>query len=693
MRFGKRIRYEAGLMEEYGQKLMAYKRLKKCIRALVQKRTMFLEREFGNTDLLNPEVLASLMLKSDEETEFFRVANAELKQVNQFYVKREEEHTKRFQSLEAKVHGMLSSEYQNRQAVIVLKDAVLEYRHELGLLKKYISLNHTGFSKILKKHDKKTGVVTKLKYIKTVETKPFYRCRSSVQCLLDAADTLYRKLRQTDAMDARAAPVNGMAQKLYMMVAMNDAEGTRNLLENERSMSMSDANVVGFDTTPLHKAAAEGHLECMQILLGKDADVNERDVRDTTPLHHAAQAAQLSCVHVLLIKGAEPNATDCFQQTALHKACVRGNAEVVRHLLEHGADVALADVDGSTSLHKACANGHTACSQLLLEHSEGGSVSSAPKSGMAVDETAEFTRRRAMLDRRSLNGKTPLQWATINGHLGCVSYLLSCGARVNATDESGRSALHDAASTGSTACLTLLIARGGLVSMHDDKDRTPLHYAAAKGHVAAAVLLVNRKADLNAQSSSGRTALHESAAKGYGDMCSLFLSHGADTTLKDRQGLTPHDEAVYKGALHIASLLACKKRMSQPKHLKQQQQQQQRQSPLVQANNASKGSPAEVTQPSVPPITKPRSRSRLGSTSSTGADLHQKKATPPTSRKRGSACPPVKTENASAKAITGLDVEELDELEQSLIDRLKAVQNAKKRRVTNALTAGLDRMD
>jgi ankyrin repeat protein len=129
--------------------------------------------------------------------------------------------------------------------------------------------------------------------------------------------------------------------------------------------------------TPLHYAAREGHVACVQLLLDKGA----------TPLGSALLSAARCHLTLGFLTAVTPGAdvnrrTTAGGATALHRAAYCGHVDVCKALsvptpfagspwrcflthslplhaitsrLAHGADAALQDGDGETALHKASA--------------------------------------------------------------------------------------------------------------------------------------------------------------------------------------------------------------------------------------------------------------------------------------------------------------------------------------------------
>lgn len=83
-----------------------------------------------------------------------------------------------------------------------------------------------------------------------------------------------------------------------------------------------DINVAGKDgRTPLHAAAAAGHLEACLLLTEASANPAQRDTLGLNPIHYAARAGNPEVLGMLLMKQADlVNAKAVGGHTALHYA-------------------------------------------------------------------------------------------------------------------------------------------------------------------------------------------------------------------------------------------------------------------------------------------------------------------------------------------------------------------------------------
>ena len=87
-------------------------------------------------------------------------------------------------------------------------------------------------------------------------------------------------------------------------------------------------------------------------LLAANAKVDAQDARGRTALYRAAAEGKVDAMRMLLEKKANPNQKTTDGSTPL-LAAVAGKVEAVTLLLDHGADANLADANGVTPLKRA----------------------------------------------------------------------------------------------------------------------------------------------------------------------------------------------------------------------------------------------------------------------------------------------------------------------------------------------------
>src|ERR1700733_3963544 len=139
----------------------------------------------------------------------------------------------------------------------------------------------------------------------------------------------------------------------------------------EKSICIRQERGIRKNQSSLPKAAANGHVAVVKLLLEKGAKLEAKDERNgLTPLLWAAANGHEAVVKLLLEKGAELETKSDKDngQTPLFYAAANGREAVVKLLLEKGAKLEAKDKDnGQTPLFHAAANGHVVVVKLLVE--------------------------------------------------------------------------------------------------------------------------------------------------------------------------------------------------------------------------------------------------------------------------------------------------------------------------------------
>jgi ankyrin repeat protein len=347
-----------------------------------------------------------------------------------------------------------------------------------------------------------------------------------------------------------------------------------------------DMNKGGF--TPLHYAAREGCVACVQNLLAAGADPDSEDPDRETPLLLALENMHFDTAAVLVTgvnsKGAaDLDKWDLFGRSPVYMAAdvstlpMKGNGgvavlpspdkltalDVGRMMLDRGANPNIQlkrrppyrDVpqdrggdgmlaQGATPLLRAARGGDDKFVALLLEH-------------------------KALVDLPSKEGITPLMAAagvdfgtratrgrnrTDEGVLATMALLIKAGADVNARDIVDRNAsgrggrggggAPPGAGAGGGAGRGAPPAAAAAVPIAPAQDASTGGYAAgdsASARIAQTFRRGSQMPSLNAV--PNQTALHGAAEHGFDKYITFLVANGADLTAKDANGRTALDAA------------------------------------------------------------------------------------------------------------------------------------------------------
>ncbi|MDA3913911.1 ankyrin repeat domain-containing protein [Oleiagrimonas sp.] len=440
--------------------------------------------------------------------------------------------------------------------------------------------------------------------------------RSLLDALFDALPESFTAARELIAAGASCA---GRGKIARVLAASDDPRA------EQLALQMLEAGADPFGAyesgrTPLHRAAAGGHLALVDVLLSRGSNPNVQDDTGHTPLHAALEHSRpLPVVRLLVKAGADPEALAANNETPLGAVMDRNAPELLRWLRwndrwtrpqrplqphdlpaaaacgDNEAVCKLLDLDfavdsidnqGASALLRAAGMGHLETARLLIEHDA--DIALAARSGVTPlaaaanagrsDMVALLVESNAVVDQLLPGKATALMLAIARGHVGIVEQLLDAGADVQRCDIHGRGALHLAAqlcfsgrdSLHARRLLDLLFKRGANINQVDQDAMTPLLLllgAHAKPgascdttHIGALVpVMLDAGADPRHADRRGVTPLHACAMHMLVAPARILLARGAARDAVDELGRTPAELAHALGYTDVAMELGARR--------------------------------------------------------------------------------------------------------------------------------------
>ncbi|KAG5358652.1 Ankyrin repeat protein [Yarrowia sp. B02] len=523
MKFGKYLAKRQLEVPEYGNYFINYKALKKLIKSLSNQAAAG-----GNVEQA---------LRDNKATFFFRLER-ELEKVNSFYLQKEAELKLRIDILmEKKADAYASGSLTSSTSVsyISLYEGFQRFRRDLSKLEQFIELNATGFSKVLKKWDKRSKQQTKELYLsRAVEVQPVFH-RDILARLSDQAsssileleawadgDVIFDDSRRGSEIQpatvpapvtAPVAPVTAPGAKdddlYYEFVETASAENVTTadisewveVLKKVRDAKSRVTRIFLLSiSTQASNAALLALYESGLVDLNASDALNGRNV-----LHEAAMATAVDRTAILELavsQGVSLLARDFYGRTPLHYACLHNQRKLLKMFVDEGAEVNALDKDNFTPLLYSVINQYSDCVRDLI--SMGASVDAVSDNGYiplnlacqyGVYDASEIILQNKPRHEPDAEGLFALHIAARAGHSSLVSLLLKYDADVNELDKLNRwTALFHSANEGHEHVLETLLSAGARTDILDEERHSALYYAAWEGHVKC----MHRLADLEA---------------------------------------------------------------------------------------------------------------------------------------------------------------------------------------------------
>ena len=253
--------------------------------------------------------------------------------------------------------------------------------------------------------------------------------------------------------------------------------------------------------TPLAIASVEGHIEIVELLLGKGAQIqypgdsvstlilaasrDHADIAEALIEHHKARHPHSPQSTMDFISRRVPSS----KNTALHEAARLGAVSAVAKLLEHKAPFLKADA-GVGVFQRAAWDGRPQVVKTLVEHLEKSSKEECIR----------------MINARDDNGKSALIDAAERNRFNIFPYLLEHGADFKVRDKWGNTLLHYVSARNHHDLARMLVAawdkenpddKMSWLAMMNDGKMTGLQEAVRRHHCTTIRILLDAGAKIN----------------------------------------------------------------------------------------------------------------------------------------------------------------------------------------------------
>lgn len=510
MKFGKYLARRQLDLPEYANYFINYKALKKLIKKLSVS-----EQEMP---MSTPGHEIQRALQENRVTFFFRLER-ELEKVNTFYLQKEAELRTRLNILiekqtAAKADGVLSS--KSSVTYISLHEGFLRFRRDLERLEQFIELNATGFSKVLKKWDKRSKSHTKELYLtRQVEVQPVFH-REELARFSDAASTSLLELEALGDGDTTIV-IEEQARPLSTKRANEDdlyrefIKSASNLESDEEANHSIDEWIAQLSKTEDAKdriskiflsAVGSKVEEWALIKLYKSGQVD---------IHAVDEISNKNCLHKIA------GIPDDEEHSHAHRNTITTIA------FQNNVDAKHLDIYGRSPLHYAALTNKCSLLSRLIEHG-------------------------AMMDAFDKDNFSALLYAIVNNYSKAVATLVEHGASLSVNSDRDYIPLNLACQHGNTDIVKTLLSHPPIVNVADAEGLFPIHIAARAGHSELIPLLVSHKFDVNEMDKLNQsTALTYAASEGHWKAVQALLKENADPSILDENGYTPLYHAAWEG--------------------------------------------------------------------------------------------------------------------------------------------------
>ena len=450
MKFGKSLLEES--LPEYSEYYMDYKQLKKII---------------------------SKLEKQDKEkvrNSFFVSLQAELEKVNTFYVDQENLILQRLDNLQN------LSIHQGKASLLEAYNSLL---NEVDKLQQFISLNQTGFIKILKKWDKRSKSSLKELYLtRQIDVQPCFDNK-----LIEIGSKINTQIESIHENKDYVDNDSVYSSEVHSNVDITILHAVRDLLKSnhlESFLLSLSADVIG---KVMLSFICHFPIELIpKLLVNFDINGIRDEVHFRGIIHVAAIHGRKDLLEILLDHNANVYLTDFYGRTAMHYSGMEGHFEATKYLLTKSNGNIL-DKDKYTPLLYVIKNNKIGLIDLFKNTEIPDHLATTPL--LMACNKGNLVMVQCLLNKykvESYQGQHPLHICARYGHVSVLQYIISFCSNLNEYDAYGYTALMYAVIQGHFDCVALLLAKEADPRLLDENGWNCFNHATYRGHLKIAEL-------------------------------------------------------------------------------------------------------------------------------------------------------------------------------------------------------------